>query len=89
MYSFQCIAYFFENHVSSPHWPGVPLGGGDELELLEVIEVDVAVVGGRGQKELVRVELDVVDGAAVVVELRHQFAGAQVPNLQCGGLVKE
>ena len=42
----------------------------------------MAVVGGGGEEELVRVELDVVDGAAVVVKLGHQFAGAQVPNLK-------
>ncbi len=65
-----------------PDRPGVLVRGRDELEGLQVPELDAPVPGGGGQEELVRVELHVVDGAAVVGELRHQLASAQVPDLE-------
>ena len=65
-----------------PDRSGVPLRGGHELERFEVPEVDASVLRGRGQQELVRVKLDVVHGPAVLVELRHQFASSQIPNLK-------
>ena len=68
--------------MSLPDWPRVSVRGGDELEWLKVPEVDASVLGGGGEQELVRVELDVVDGAGVLVELRHQLAGPEVPNLE-------
>ena len=65
-----------------PHRSRVPLGRGDQLELFQVPEVDCPVLGGRGQEELVRVELDIVDGPAVLRELGHQLSGSKVPDLK-------
>ena len=65
-----------------PDWSGVLFRRWHQLERLQVPEVDGLVLRGRGQQELVRVELDVVDGAGMLVELRHQLAGPEVPNLE-------
>ena len=71
-----------KKRLDEPDGSVLLLGGGDEAEGLEVPEVDGSVLGGGGEQELVRVELDIGDWAGVLVKLGHQLSRPEVPDLK-------
>lgn len=62
-----------------PDRPGVSICGRDERELFQVPEVDCAVVRGRGEQELMRMELHITHWSRVLGKLSHHLPRAEVP----------